>query len=539
MTDFYSVLRRALDRVGAVDDAGARDRVYTHVREGMVRRLYHQQPPLADDVISDRIDEFEAAIARIEEEVAESVFAEADLEQEVHPEPAYAGEWHGRIEETRGPAPIPESNAPPESIWGTADIDLAWNETTEQWHDPAAVPPAEPGLPVGGWEERLGFALSDDRAPAHDVDDDELFEEEADVEDVPEYRTPKRRGRFSRGGRGRPSRSETVTVAPGGPAPRQATGWRGLWRRHEQRGVAMPNGYAPVADIDLGVSEPAVRPRRRLKNAAPAERAMFYLEDRTLQSDAAAIVVAAREARVIDVEFEEDGPDINAVDVGVVEPRPSRFARTPGAAVGDLSGMRRRTGASRAFTVAISVLALIVAVWCGYVFLPMIFPNPETGQVQLTAEEPAAAVAAANGAIVLFAGEDPAVFEGGPDNPVRYEVDEQGGFVRLASSTTGGFRAVVGPGVAELLGGHDIRVVLEVRAAPTRPSLTMRIGYLRGTRLLEWRTIGLGSEFEIAALDWAIPPGPGAVPDALIIEPGIPGDGTALEIRSLGIQILD
>ncbi|MGD9740339.1 MAG: hypothetical protein AB7O56_01635 [Bauldia sp.] len=551
MTDFYSVLRNALDRVGAVDDAGARDRVYAHVREGMVRRLQRQDPPLAEDVIADRIDDFEAAVARIEEEVAESVFAEAeaDFEPEPHPQPAYAGDWnppHPPAEEPQSAPTAGDTASAPESIWGSAAIDLAWDETTAQWQDPDGRP-SEPRLPIGGWEERLGFALSDDRRSHHGTEDIGSYGEPDEEDEPPAAPRPERRNRFSRMRRRRPAGPAAVAPAPSPePEPPQKRRWRlPRWRAEAAVAAEPASRYAPVPDVDL--SEPAtpgVRPRRPLSRSAPAERAMFYLEDRTLQADAVAIVAAAREARVIDVEFEEDDPDFHhPADAPPTRRRPYRRTGAPRAAaaavLSDEAEGPERNRAGRVLTIAISVLALIVAVWCGYVFLPLIVGSNEAASPAAVATQPAAVAAApADGTIALFTGEDPTIFEGGPDNPVRYETDDTGGYVRLASSTTGGFRAIVGPGVAERLGGHDVRLIMEVRAAPTRPSSTLRIGYLRGTRLLEWRTIGLGTEFETATLEWDVPPG-GTAADAFIIEPGIPGDGTALDIRSLRLQVLD
>jgi hypothetical protein len=110
--------------------------------------------------------------------------------------------------------------------------------------------------------------------------------------------------------------------------------------------------------------------------------------------------------------------------------------------------------------------------------------------------------------------------------------------VRIASSTAGGARATIARNVAQQLGGHTIRIAIDARGTPGRESITARLGYQRGDGLLEWQTINLGAAFYIWTVDWAIPAGT-STGDFVIIEPGIPGDGTALDIRGLTIQVLE
>ncbi len=162
MTDFYTVLRSALDRVGAAD-SGQRDRVYAHVREVMVRKLRNHRPPIAEAEIDSRLSTFDAAIDRIETEVADEQQAD-DEAREAQPqrERRYAGRsepaaTHDDYEDEPPAAPEPEPDevedagplpawdAPaPQPMWGSPAIDMAWDEGSAQWHDARQFAAAKP-----------------------------------------------------------------------------------------------------------------------------------------------------------------------------------------------------------------------------------------------------------------------------------------------------------------------------------------------------------------------------------------------------------
>jgi hypothetical protein len=131
------------------------------------------------------------------------------------------------------------------------------------------------------------------------------------------------------------------------------------------------------------------------------------------------------------------------------------------------------------------------------------------------------------------------VFEAAPDNPVQYEGDAETGLARITSSiSSGGARAIVGPGVVEAIAGHSVRIVLEARGTPGQAAATVSLGYQHGTTQLQTRAANLPTEFGAVAATWAIPAG-ATGNDYLIIDPGVPGDGTAIDIRSIRIEIVN
>ncbi|MGV8840814.1 MAG: hypothetical protein ACWA6X_10980, partial [Bauldia sp.] len=264
MSDFYTVLRRSIDRADAPDEE-QRQEIYDRLRAVIVRRLDAHRPRLKDTEFRSRLVAFDGAVTRIEDEIAAS-FAAADdvfdelpyeeaptalpedpgaadyadeidepadaepildegtflfddeteppaeyaVEEEAGPEAAAyvddmagdaaeayeageygdgpdgsgaydAGDYGALPAEPRWapPEPTPEIEAPevaetagPSTMWGSA-IDLAWDESTAQWHDPEEpVRPAPPPVrapvappqdhqprPDSEWDRRLQMAL--------------------------------------------------------------------------------------------------------------------------------------------------------------------------------------------------------------------------------------------------------------------------------------------------------------------------------------------------------------------------------------------
>ena len=140
----------------------------------------------------------------------------------------------------------------------------------------------------------------------------------------------------------------------------------------------------------------------------------------------------------------------------------------------------------------------------------------------------------------LFDGRDPSVFQSSPGNPIRFEGDTQGGFARIASSTNGaGSRITVGRGVFERLAGRTVRIVVVARAAATDPASSLRFSYQNGRSLSPWFDGPLGTDYAPLSLTWKVPKERGGPEtDAIMIEPGIPGDGTAADVSSVRIEIL-
>lgn len=140
----------------------------------------------------------------------------------------------------------------------------------------------------------------------------------------------------------------------------------------------------------------------------------------------------------------------------------------------------------------------------------------------------------------LFDGRDPSVFQSSPDNPVRFEGDTLGGFARVSSSANStGSRITVGRGVFERLAGRTIRLVVVARAAPSDPASSLRFAYQNGRSLSPWQGASLGPTYTPLSMTWTVPKERGGPEtDAVLIEPGIPGDGTAADISSVRIEVL-
>lgn len=142
--------------------------------------------------------------------------------------------------------------------------------------------------------------------------------------------------------------------------------------------------------------------------------------------------------------------------------------------------------------------------------------------------------------LILFDGSDPGMFRSTADNPVRFDGYPAGGTVRISSSAnSNGARLRVGPGVYERIAGRHVRILVVARAAPDDPADALRFAYQNGRRLSPWSDQKLSDDFQTLVLDWTVPAErTGSEGDSLLIEPGIPGDGTAADIRSVTIDVL-
>jgi hypothetical protein len=139
---------------------------------------------------------------------------------------------------------------------------------------------------------------------------------------------------------------------------------------------------------------------------------------------------------------------------------------------------------------------------------------------------------------MLFDGRDPTVFETSPDNPVRF--DANSGTVRVSSSAgSPGVKAVIGPGLATRLAGHDVRVTIVARSSPEAGAAGMRFAYQSGVAISHWQTVNLGADYQAVALTWRVPTlQTDRSGDLLVIQPGIPGDGTGADIKSIKIDLV-
>lgn len=140
----------------------------------------------------------------------------------------------------------------------------------------------------------------------------------------------------------------------------------------------------------------------------------------------------------------------------------------------------------------------------------------------------------------LFDGADPTVFVGSPSNPVRFDHDKEGSFSRIASTVDNpGARAVIGPGLAQNLAGRDIRVTLSLRSSHDLGAAKLRFAYQSGVAVSHWQEANAPSDYGEVGLIWRVPAQQtNPKGDYLLIEPGIPGDGTSVDIRSIKIDVI-
>lgn len=166
--------------------------------------------------------------------------------------------------------------------------------------------------------------------------------------------------------------------------------------------------------------------------------------------------------------------------------------------------------------------------------------TPTSAEPQTPAASDANAGGLALETMVLFDGRDPSVFQSAPDNPVAFQGDEQGGFARVSSSTSStGARVEVGRGVYERIAGHRIRIVLVARGSRLAPATSLRFAYQNGRVQSPWTDVAVAGQYTPLSAIWQAPKDRGGPEfDSIIIEPGVPGDGTSVDIRSVRIEVL-
>jgi hypothetical protein len=138
----------------------------------------------------------------------------------------------------------------------------------------------------------------------------------------------------------------------------------------------------------------------------------------------------------------------------------------------------------------------------------------------------------------VFDGRDPTVFATTPDNPVRFNSAD--GFARVSSSTgASGVKVTIGPGLAARLAGHQVRIVVDARSSTEFGAANMRFAYQSGLAISHWQTANLSADYKELGMVWRVPTmRTNPAGDFLLIEPGIPGDGTGVDIKAIRIDVL-
>lgn len=221
----------------------------------------------------------------------------------------------------------------------------------------------------------------------------------------------------------------------------------------------------------------------------------------------------------------------------------------------------------RLLTIAIIGLAAILIAFNVYVLLPVFFGSQSSRPVPLESPQkvddrlPVSGVPATSATrivsdsttaseipdrsldvaetLVVFDGRDPTVFEGSSNNPIQFDSDSEGGFARISSATSAaGARAAIGPGLADRLAGQTVRVTLLARSSAENGAATLRFAYQSGLAVSHWQSADLSPSYSSYGMIWRVPATHTAAGDYLLIEPGIPGDGTGTDIRSIRIDVL-
>jgi len=229
------------------------------------------------------------------------------------------------------------------------------------------------------------------------------------------------------------------------------------------------------------------------------------------------------------------------------DPGPAPAAARTAPAAARLAAVKRPSS----LHILIGVVAILVVILLGglaWLLLPrttQTVDNPAVLQTEVPGgvSDPDTAIMLPKAAIAvtssfsLFDGKDPTVFAGDPDNPVRFD----GEYARIATSiSSGGAKAIIGAGLSSRLAGKTIRVTLDARSARENGATSMRFAYQSGVAISHWQTANLSSDFTELGLVWRVPAlRTSPIGDFIIIEPGIPGSGTGVEIRSVRVDLVD
>ena len=78
-----------------------------------------------------------------------------------------------------------------------------------------------------------------------------------------------------------------------------------------------------------------------------------------------------------------------------------------------------------------------------------------------------------------------------------------------------------------------------MRSSTESGAANLRFAYQSGLAISHWQAADLGTEFASVTLDWRLPSlRTSPDNDYVLIQPGLPGDGTAVDIRMIRIDIL-
>ncbi|MCB1501031.1 MAG: hypothetical protein KDK07_14795 [Bauldia sp.] len=209
---------------------------------------------------------------------------------------------------------------------------------------------------------------------------------------------------------------------------------------------------------------------------------------------------------------------------------------------------KSHAGQLRLLVGVVAVLVLLLAGGLAFVLLPRTVAPAAPSIVLQTdvpggVSDPDTAIRLPKAAVTvtssfsLFDGRDPTVFGSDSDNPVRFD----GELARIATSVaSAGAKVIIGAGLSSRLSGKIVRVTIDARSARENGASSMRFAYQSGVAISHWQTANLSPDFTELGLVWRVPAlrtDPNG--DYIVIEPGVPGSGTGVEIRSVRIDLID
>jgi hypothetical protein len=544
MTGFYSILKRTIIDRG-IGDRSERDEIYSQARRAMIRKLLSFDPPLAEDEIEQRIASFDHAVRDIEADVAAALAQADEAAAETAAEDA-------RPDTDDDPFAAPEYEPAYDVGRGTVDDDEVDYEAQDDQetaygdvHD-TGYAYAEAGHGQGDDDEELRYGELPYRQTEYPQAD------EAEPEDYPVVRT---------------QLPALVSPAAFGARVREA----GLASYYE--GAPRVSHYEearPLDDDQTGSDEPSDDGYREAAEEPPAEAL-------PLAGRIRALATRGRRGRRIPADADDERDDDLRGEAPPRSRRPQRptpndrwFAdyresprgepqRPPGSntegADDNLPRRRRRPKPVQRRPLserdkillllgAIGVSVLVLGGIGVYVLIPrdtgVTVAIDTNGAVSdaATAVRLAAQPLPISQSFMLFDGRDPTIFETSPDNPLHF--DSSTGTVRIASSTRSpGVKTLIGPGLASRLAGHNVRVTIVARASKDTGAASMRFAYQSGVAISHWQTAALGPDYQSVALTWRVPKmRTDQSGDYLVIQPGVPGDGTGADIKSIRIDLL-
>ena len=486
MADFYSILRKSIIDRG-IADSGERDVIYAQARRAMIRRLWSFEPALEEEEIERRITAFDVAVSDIEADVM-AAFAGAD------DEPAEVEDDYR--------AAAAEADPYEADRYESDDYEADYREAPAYEADRRAYRAADP-YEADAYEtdrREADYRKAEYRQPAYqDADYGEPADPPAtNSRRLPALLKPADYARQVREAGLVRYYEEARRLAPEPEEPEEPPYDDGYDARHEEEDEPPPARRArlparrrtPDPPVDPYEDEPGYEPPPPPRRQSRADR---WSTDSPRQ-----------EAREPARRQPAKAPAQRRRTVDDDLPRRRKRQRPP----------RRQPMSDRdkifMLLGAIGVCALVLGGIGVYVLVPRdsgvtvdIDAHREVSDAA-TAVRLAAQTMPVDQTFMLFDGRDPTVFETSPDNPIRF--DATAGTVRVSSSTgSPGVKALIGPGLATRLAGHNIRVTIVARSSKDAGAASMRFAYQSGVAISHWQTANLGPDYQAVALTWRVP----------------------------------